>query len=322
MTVFNTAYDTTACNMFPMRGVVDAIQEAQLRDYLPTADSVLYVESSQGASGQVKAFKHALYINKHHAEEIKHSNEIRNEPLLAIDVRNSGRFDVKEGQFKITNSTLFKNIVCRAALTSLWLTNGAGAFRNVTPMAMAVFASWISETVAFRYSLDPKAKIDLMIVAALFYQSNQVDGTEFDKANEGRFLSGVAGAMKVNITEVNRIYEQTHCITSLEDFCTKAKTVLNNVRLENLNAGLMVALMGGTWGGDNAVELTAVSLEHPPTWLSLLFEAHTNQAMRKVGLSKIVERRQFQEQLDKLTMLIKVSAPDSAMLLKNQGIAF
>jgi len=318
MTVFNTAYDTTACNMFPMRGVIDAIQEAQLRDYLPTADSVVYVESGQGASGEVKAFKHAVYINKHHAEEIKHSNEIRNEPLLAIDVRNAGRFDIKEGQFKITNSTLFKNIVCRAALTSLWLTNGAGVFRNVNPMAMAVFASWISETVAFKYSLDPKAKIDLMIVAAIFYQSNQVDGTDFDP----RFLAGIASAMKVNITEVNRLYEQTKVITSLEDFCVKAKNALNNVRLENLNAGLMVALMGGTWGGDNAIELCAVAMEHPPTWLSLVFEAHTNQAMRKVGLSKIVERNQFKEQLSKLTMLIKSSAPDSAMLLQNQGIAF
>lgn len=331
MTVYNTAYDTTACNN--SRGlakIVNAIQEARFRDYLPVADGIVYVESTSAASNEIQAFKHALYISKHHSTEIQHSNEMKLEPYLAMDVRAAGRYNrgigsgdmVAADSFKITNSTLYKNLVLRAALTGLWLSNGPNAFRSITPTAMAVYASWISETVSFRYSLDPQAKIELMILAAIFYTSNHVEGIEFDKAGEGRYLSSIANALRVGVADVARIYDVTKVIGSLEEFCVKTKAFLGNVRLENLSAGIMVALMGGTWGGDNAPELTAVALEHPPTWISLLFEAYTNTAMRKVGLSKICERRQYQDGLSKLAMVIKTLAPESVGLLGQQSIAF
>lgn len=320
MTVYNTAYDTTACKNYRMAKVVDAVQEAQLREYLPAADGVAFVESSSGALGAVPAFKHALYISDHHATEIQHSNEMKFKPFLAMDLRAAGRMDPASGQFKVKAGTMYKNLVIRAALSSLWLTSGSGAFRSFSPMAMGVFASWIAETVGFRYHLDPKARADLMVTAAIFYQSNHIEGIAFDKNNEARYLTGIATALtafKVNVTEVARIYDQTQAIGSVEDFCTKVKAVLGDVRLENLNAGVLISLMGATWGGDNAPELCAVALEHPPTWLSLLYEAHTNQALRKVGLSKICERRQYQDGLQKLASSLKLMVPESMTKIEN-----
>jgi hypothetical protein len=321
MTVYNTAYDTTACNNYQMGKVIDAIQEARLRDWLPQADSVLYVESSTGACSAVTAFKHPLYISKIHSTDIRHSNENRVQPFLAMDVRASGRMDAISGQFKITNSSMYKNMLYRSALTSLWLTNGPNAFRSITPVAMAVFSSWVAETIGFRYNLDPKARIETMIIAAIFYTSNHVEGVEFDKANEARYLSAIANALKANVADVARIYDVTKAIGSIEEFCAKVKVFLNNVRLDNLNHGVLVSLMGATWGGDNHVELCAVALEHPPTWISLLLEAHTNMAMKKVGLSKIAERRQYQDGLGKLAQVIKSMAPDTAGKLVEKAIS-
>ena len=323
MTVYNTAYDTTACNNYRMGKVVDAIREAEVRDWMASGDGVKFIERQDGAQGAIPAFKHALYISKHHPTEVQHSNEMKMNPLLAMDVRAAGRVDPATGQFKVRNGTMYKNLLYRASLASLWLTSGPSAFRAVSPMAMAVFASWVSETVGFRYTLDPKARMDLMIVAAIFYQSNHLEGVEFDKNNEARYLTGIANALsafRVNVTEVARIYDITKAIGSAEEFCTKAKVVLNNVKLENFNAGVLISLMGGTWGGDNAPELCAVALEHPPTWISLLYEAHTNQAVRNVGLAKICERRQYQEGLKKLAVSLKLLAPDVTTLLTDKAV--
>lgn len=318
MTVYNTAYDTTACNNYRMAKVVDAVQEAQVRDWLTKADGVLYVENNNGAQGAVGAFKHPLYVAKEHATEIQHSNEARLNPMLAMDVRAAGRMDAITGFYKVKNSTMYKGLCYRAALTSLWLTNGPGAFRSISPMAMSVFASWIAETVGFRYNLDPKAKIELMIIAGIFYQSNHFEGIAFDKNNEARYLSGIANALKQNVNDVARIYDQTQAIGSIEEFCTKARLALDNVRLENLNKGVLVQLMGSTWAGDGATELCGIALEHPPTWISLLYEAHTNQALKKVGLSRICERRMYQEGLQQLATSLKVMAPETTEMINRQ----
>lgn len=318
MTIYHTAYQTTACADFRMESTVNAVLEAKVRDPLIVADGVAYVDASNGAQGEIKAFRHALYIQKHTSAKDWHGAAQTNplDPFLAMDVRPAGRFDAQSGAFKITNATMYKHMVMRAALSSVWLSSGPNAFRQITPVATSIFASWIAEAIGFRYNLDPKTRIDLMILAGIFYQSNHIDGIEFDKGNEARYLAAIANALKINIAEVGRIYAQTKAIGSIEDFCQKAKTVAGNVRLENLNAGVLISLMGATWAGDNRVEITAVAMEHPPTWIALLYEALTNAALKKVGLSKIVERRQYAEGLERLGQVLKSVANESTTLVE------
>jgi hypothetical protein len=45
----------------------------------------------------------------------------------------------------------------------------------------------------------------------------------------------------------------------------------------------------------------AVSLEHPPTWLSLIWEGFNNRGMRISGLSQILERSTYRNQKDLFT---------------------
>lgn len=313
MTVYNTAYDTTACRNYQMQKAVHAIQQAYIMEFVPSADSVMFVENSKGAMSIVPAFKHALYVSKFDSSDLRHSNEMRLQPFLAMDVRTCGSVDKITGKFKVTNSTMYKHTVYRAGLTSLWLSQGANAFRAHLPVATGLFATWIAETLAFQYNLDPKAKIDLMVLAGIFYASNHVEGLEFDKAIESRVMAQINTALKGYATfeQVEQVYAVTKVITSVDDFCNKAKEYLGNVRLENLNAGTLVTYMGGTWAGSDRFELTAVALEHPPTWLALIHEAYSNTAIRKVGLSKICERRQFQDGLKNLDSAMRHMVPDS-----------
>lgn len=317
MTIYNTAYDTTACANFRMDSIVSAILEARLRDPLNVADGVAYIDASNGASGQIKAFKHALYIHKAtNPRDWQGADISPHDPILAMDARAAGRFDATTGRFKVTNSTMYRNLVYRGALSAAWLRGGASAFRSITPLATSVFASWLGEAIGFKYALDPKTKIDLMIIAGIFYQSNHVTGIEFDKGNEQRYIAAIANAIRVPVTDVMKMYAHTQAIVSIEDFCNKVKSVLGNVRLESLNHGVLVSLMGGTWAGDNAIELTAVAMEHPPTWVALVHEAGTNVALKNMGLSKIVGRSHYKDGLDRLKQMLQSLAPESTELIE------
>jgi hypothetical protein len=60
-------------------------------------------------------------------------------------------------------------------------------------------------------------------------------------------------------------------------------------------------------------------MEHPPTWIGLLHEAYTNTAMRKVGLSKICERRQYEEGLKKLGPMFRSMMPETIAMAEGNG---
>lgn len=309
MTVYNTAYDTTVCKNFRMQKTMDAIKEARLRDWLPATDGVLRVESTTGASAVIPQFNHPLYIGKHSPDVLKTSPDEQLDVYLAVDVRPSGRYDPVNNKFKVTNSTVYNSRIVRAALNAVWLAQGPKATKQLAPTALGVFANWISETIGHRFGLDPKSVYTLTILAGIFYASNHHEGLEFNKADENRSLAGIANALRYNIADVIDVYEQTKLIVSTEDFCKKAVQVLNNVRMSDFNDGVLVALMGSTWFGDNAKENIGVALEHPPTWLAIIYEAYTNTMMKKTAIARICERRSYKDGLDLLVRSMRTFAP-------------
>lgn len=319
MTIYKTAYDTTPCSGFQMKKTVDAIKEAMIREYAGANNGVVLIHESTGAFSQVQGFLHALYIGD--ADVVSKRQDLAHAPStpwLAMDMRTTGRVVTPNNSsnepvglydsFKITNSTAYRMQAYRAALTSAWLENGPNAFRPSMPTLIAVFASWLADTIGFRYSLDFKVKTDLKIIAAIFYVSNHLEGVDFG-TDENRYLSMITNALKIPANEVIAVYDGVKAIGSMEEFCTKAREYTQSVRLEGLNAGTLVALMGGTWVSSQ-IELTAVALEHPPTFIGLLIEATTNTVVRKVGLARICDNRLYKEGLEKLPFIIRNFAPD------------
>lgn len=324
MTIHRTAYTTTICDGYKeqVRKTVDAIREAQARDYLQPIDLCLAVRTTAGAVGAIPAFNHPMYLGRdeHLSQGSDKSHTIDNYEriLLAVDLRpacrterNAGVLGSSENDFRVVNSTMYKMRLYRAALNSLWIQQGPAAIRTITPMAMSVFASWVSETLGRRYGLDPSSQYNLMILAAIFYSSNHYDGLKYDGMTENRQLSAIATGLKVDLNDVLKAYDNTHLILSMGDFCKKVKAYLNNVRLEELDSGILVQLMKGTWFGDNAAENVSVALEHPPTWLTILLEAYTSTAMKNTIITRICERRQYKDGMEQLVRSVKALCPQA-----------
>lgn len=311
MTVYNTAYDTTACSVYnsAIKKIADAIAEARLRDWVPASDGLLLIQSSKGAQGQVPAFNHPIYIGKHGAEHLRTHAEEQLDAFIAVDVRPAGRMEIEPGnggvlgagKYKVVNDTIYKSRMYRGGLTKLWITQGTRMFRNMAPVALPIYATWLTEAISFRYQLDPQTKYQLLILAGLFYMSNHIDGLEFENGDaERRMLSWVANGLKLHLGDVNDMYKKSGIITSIADFCAKAISITENIRLKELNAGVLTSIVGSTWMGDNRVENLAVALEHPPTWIGIVLEAYTNKMLRKATISTICERTQYRDGLEQL----------------------
>jgi hypothetical protein len=54
--------------------------------------------------------------------------------------------------------------------------------------------------------------------------------------------------------------------------------------------GVLVEIIAFSWYGTNAREIAAVALEHPPTFLVMVFNAFTDRTYRNSPLARTAER--------------------------------
>jgi hypothetical protein len=324
MTVYKTAYDTTVCHMFDMSKVVDAIKVAQVRDYPANRDGVVFIESTENSFAAIGEWKHPIYIGKGdlHNNAGRVGADWAVEPLLAVNLRTACRKDPHNPYgFKVVNSTGYRVQAYRAALNALWLENGGNAFRGIYPVTLAIYAQWIANALAFRYNLDYATKVKLLILAGIWYASNHVDGQEFARNDEDRQIAAITNALKLTAikgADVYAAYDSVKMINSIDEFCTKTKAYTGDVRLEDLNPGTMIAIIGGTWPVDNGIELAGVALEHPPTWLAMLYETTVNLAMRKTGLARLCEDKHYAEGLGKIKNIVQAHASNIVEMVDNR----
>lgn len=297
MTVHKTAYETTACRDFAMKKTIDALLAAFADGWLPAANTrptgdarnpgntkvssrVLLLEGGSAVANDVPAFAHPIALEKDGLQ------------YIVVDVRPYGRFDPHQQEFKVRNSIEYQFAVMRAALDQVWNSQSPTILQNVNQQPMAIFASWISESVGRRFSLDPGEQYKLSILAAIFYNLHfwDSDSTELPEVEKNRAAASIARALRASAEDVFAIIDQVSHLNNVGEFCVQARDVVGSVRLNDFNPGVLFAIVGGSWYGSNSREIAAVALEHPPTWLAVLMAAINERTYKNSGIAKLAER--------------------------------
>lgn len=292
MSIFKTAYDTTVGSGFVTNKIELTIKESIIKDYLQgvSGDVVtnldikpIFLSNSVSSEANVPYFSHPLLIEDLHKQK-----------YLCIDVRqfvknnrdnsnNIGLFDIKnESEFNLSKSRLVLNMI--------WLTQRPETIRDISYLPNAIFSSWLSEGISNRFSLDPKDQMTLAIISSFYYQSLFTEFNTFIEEDRQKFVTSIIRATKAPAKMVFDVTDKIEKISNIEDFCSNCKNILENTRIENLNSGILITILGGSWFGMSAKELLAVSLEHPPSWIALVNSALTERTYRKSLLSRISER--------------------------------
>ena len=175
-------------------------------------------------------------------------------------------------------------------MTLAWVTGGVDQIRNNLMFAGSVYASWLSDAISKRFALDPSDQLQLFIISYFYYQSLFKDTSTFDEETKQMFAVHTIKASKAPSKMVFEIFDKIGTLSTMEDYCTNVKNILDNVRLKDLNAGLLITTLGNSWYGINSKEILAIALEHPPTWVAIVYTALVERTFKNSTIARIAER--------------------------------
>jgi len=295
MTVFKTAYDTTACKGQALSKYNEALIRARTSGYIYPVENNKYIYAIRGGRTEnevIPRFFHPIV------------NEVSGEPLIYIDVRDYTKLDTTSVSGVVTNTDGYQAELLRAQLQEQWIAGNFSGLRNLRLPSM-VFPTWISENISKQLNLDPGAQAKLTILASIYYFSLFNDWDSANVGDKTLMTAMVAKATNIKPMVVQEVVSDISYIGDVNDFCDAVKEHVKNVRLNNLNASTLYTIMKGSWYGNNAPELVAVALEHPPTFITLIWQAATSRMYYHAPLTKILERNSFKNEVRNFTIAVR-----------------
>lgn len=288
----NTAYDTAACQGFMMNKTLDALKEAAASGTLGTdsKSTVLLVDGRHGQE-KIPAFSHPLQFELPGAREsYGYKAGAADHKDIVLDIRGFGRWNADQHQYEVRNKQDHDQAMVRARMNSVWINNDPMLLKNLSPVPMLVFASWVSESVSRKYHLNPGEQYKLQLLAAHFYLCQFEDDIHMDQNMVLRNVRNISQNLRVDGAHVMDVIEAAGHVETVADFCNRAKEITQSVQLDGFSPGILFMIVTGTWYGSNSREIAAVALEHPPTWVTVCLAAMTERAYRNSAISKIAER--------------------------------
>lgn len=283
MSKFQTAYDTSACSATIIKKTQDGLTRAFIQGLLKVDQETGLVLVQGGAlvDELVPSFAHPMLFNHGHDQHV------------AVDVRAAGKYSADQGEFSVRNKPEYDAIRLRGILTEVWVSGSVETVRNLSALPLMLYANWVGEAIAKRMALDPGAQYATTILAAVLY----LNLFETQVADEGEhrsyLVSTIARTLGYKSEVVYDVVEAHSTISNVAEFCEACKEYTQSVRMRDLNQATLYAMVGGFWYGNNGREIIAVALEHPPTWLTLIFQAYNDRTFKNAGLTKITERGTF-----------------------------
>jgi hypothetical protein len=290
MTIYKDCYETTVGQAHVTKPIVIAIKEAMIKDalghnnlHVNNIGSVKPVFITGGANHetQIPLFAHPITI------KISQS-----ETYMCADVRFFVRKDTPLDNIEksIKNITEFNFTKSRLILSMLWQDNQANRMKNGLQFAGIVYAAWLSETISKNFALDFKDQTTLNIISHYFYQSLFLEEDLITPEDKERMAVQTIKATRAPAEFVLAVFDKIHAMTGIEDYCIAVSTILENVRLKQFNVAILLTIVKSSWYGTNAKEIISVALEHPPTWIAIVWTSLYERTFKSSLIARISER--------------------------------
>lgn len=279
MTIFTSAYATTACKGFSshISKITESLEKAVVLGGVETDNQYGFTQLSRG--DVVAGFYHPIVMKNQ-----------RNEEIVVGDIRPFSRIN-QNGEIIISNVFDYEILRTRCALNRIWVEKRPELLRDVGPLPIATYCSWISENLTRRFALTPREQLNVAILAGVLYNCLFSADTSWSDIEKNKIAANVAKNTRSSIEDVYAVIDRVNGpIADVGEFCAVCVEVIESVRLRDLSTGLLFEILKGSWFGTNAAEMACVALEHPPTWISLCHAGATERTFRKSGIAQIIER--------------------------------
>lgn len=289
MSIFKDSYQTTVGSVLVTKTIEQAIKEAIIKDNVNIVNlgvdnnqnyKPIFITGSYSSENDIPLFTHPITINFNHVNYV--CTDVR------LFVNKNTPIDQIENNVK--NRTEFNFAKSRGILNLVWMNDGVNSIKNGLSFAGTVFSAWLSETISKAYVLDFKDQTVLAIITSLYYQSLFIDGSELDDDTKQRLAVHTIKATKAPAQLVFSVFDKIKSMSSIEDYCSCVKEILENVRLNNFNLAMLLTIVRNSWYGTNSKEIISVALEHPPTWCAIVYTALSERTFKSSMVYRIAER--------------------------------
>lgn len=292
MPYYRTSYDTTVGRIQSSLKSLDlALREALITGDLSRSRmgverndklAAVFVLGADASQNKIPPFIHPYLIQN-----------FKGEDYLVTDLRlfrSSSNPYESEKSFEegVRNKAEYALAKTRAVLNQHWLTDPE-SLRSQFAFAGNVFAAWLSQAIAKAYALDFHDQLRIMAVSLYYYHTLFTTETQLsDNAREVAVIHTMKST-KMPAQEVYSLFEKLGEFKDINDYCTAVWQVAENVRLKDFNLAMLLTLVRNSWYATHAKELLSVALEHPPTWITIVFTTLTERSYKSSSLYKLIE---------------------------------
>ena len=288
--MFETAYETTSGKLVDTKELNVKLQQVLINPNIRQQGLGLSTDL-----GIKPVFLTGLYQEEAEVPLFSHSIlvDTRFGPHLVTDLRiaiNGKKYQETENlKASINNINEFDFRKRSAALTLSWLADGPIGFKSALRPFDLLYSVVVAETISRGYALNAKEKMDLNVLALIFYHRL------FSNTVKEAVESAIASAFRyypIRNDGYNEIADKITKLDSISDFISTAQEVVG-VSLNRLSLVAFYTLMSKLWYGAAAKDVITVALEHPPTWVNVIYTAVNNRIYRNTGVFRIAERVKF-----------------------------
>lgn len=283
--MFTTAYDTLACRFHDQAAITRGLDQARVENTLEPVTTPY----------QRQRVKH-LYrlgldddLTPAFTQPFRYVGLEHDQPAYVLD----GRLFFKHTRSstdQLINADEYSQQIKRAVLTYHWDQSSPIDLLQTGDLAPLVFCRWISETLTKRFGLSPIEQSRAMVISFAYWQSlfRSLEHTALGEKDHMKLaqkmsqISAIPASLSVDVLSA---------LPPLSDITTYVEAIkehTHSVRLEKLTPAFLYSMLGGSWFGLNNKETVAVSLEHPPTFLSLIDAALTSRNYRQSVIGRLV----------------------------------
>lgn len=211
---------------------------------------------------------------------------------ICIDVRKNNReYTINEvtGTFKPALLTETNFLVNLAIAQDIWR-EGPAEFNNVYFDACRIYAMWLAMKTSKRLVLSAQQQNELVISFA-YYWLTRYNSESFINENYYNFIvNKISTLFGFNQNEVYTILNRFNKVVfeDIDVFCKTLSQVIDNPKMKTFNRVLLQTMILGSWlGGVNARELTAVAVEYPPVFLTILYRALNERSFKNSDITQL-----------------------------------
>lgn len=260
--------------------IKDNIQENNLNVHSNGAYNAVFITGKYSSENDIPIFIHPITI-----DNFKGANYLCTDLRLFINSKNES--DNIEDAIK--NKTEYNFIKSRAILNLLWANGNTTLIKNSTALASTLFSIWLSNIISKNYALDMKDQLTLNVITSYYYQTLFMTDYDFSEEQKQKMAVHTINATAEKAEFVLEIFDRITKMENINDYISNVINILENVRLNNFNLAVLLTIIKNSWYGNNAKEIISVALEHPPTWIAIVYTALTERTYKNSMIYKISE---------------------------------